>query len=106
MLRIEISRHTQTGFQELHITPLRSTFLAHLIVGALVSKSLACSARRPHTIASQLPSPTQHTSDSLGLIRNIVLLAFMFVWRLPGIIRIGLLGQVVEEAIIGRLRAR
>lgn len=97
---------TQSLLEQLHITSLRSTLLAHLVICAVVREPFACSASRTVTITSQLPPATQNTCYPLLFGRVVVgrILAVVSRRRLPIAIRLGrLLGQVVEIALVRRL---
>jgi hypothetical protein len=59
--------HTQSGLQQLNITPFRAALLAHLIICAIMGQPLACAASRPGPIAAQLSLSTQYASYPLRL---------------------------------------
>ena len=61
------SRRTQSLFQSLDISTLGTALPPDLVIGTVVTQPRTCATSGAVAVASELPLPTYHTSQALGL---------------------------------------
>lgn len=61
------SRRTQSLLQSLDISTLWAALPPDLVIGTVMAQPRTCATARPIAVASELPLPTYHTCQALGL---------------------------------------